>query len=106
MNQTLTIRIPDELREGLEEISKAEKKPISDKATAGVYYFRKGIELLDNLDVMIAADISFQGEYYISPVYNQYIKENKKIRNFPVAKVWSLKTPEDVENFKQNYSHF
>jgi len=30
MNQTLTIRIPDELREELQEISQAEGKPVSD----------------------------------------------------------------------------
>ncbi len=30
MNQTLTIRIPDELKKDLEEISKIEQKPVSD----------------------------------------------------------------------------
>lgn len=30
MNQTLTIRIPDDLREGLLELSKSENKPVSD----------------------------------------------------------------------------
>ncbi len=30
MNQTLTIRIPDELKKELEEISKIEQRPISD----------------------------------------------------------------------------
>ena len=30
MNQTLTIRIPEELKKELEEISKIEQKPISD----------------------------------------------------------------------------
>lgn len=47
MNQTLTIRIPDELREELQEISKAEGKPVSDlvrdslKRYIAVYRFRK-----------------------------------------------------------------
>jgi len=30
MNQTLTIRIPDDLRKGLQELSKNENKPLSD----------------------------------------------------------------------------
>ena len=30
MNQTLTIRIPDDLKEGLLELSRIEKKPASD----------------------------------------------------------------------------
>jgi len=47
MNQTLTIRIPDDLRKGLQEISKAEGKPISDlvreslKRYIAIYRFRK-----------------------------------------------------------------
>ena len=47
MNQTLTIRIPDDLRVGLQEISKAEGKPISDlvreslKRYIAIYRFRK-----------------------------------------------------------------
>jgi predicted transcriptional regulator len=47
MNQTLTIRIPDELREELQEISKAEGKPVSDlvrdslKRYIAIYRFRK-----------------------------------------------------------------
>ena len=47
MNQTLTIRIPDELREELQEISRAEGKPVSDlvreslRKYIAVYRFRK-----------------------------------------------------------------
>ena len=47
MNQTLTIRIPDEMREGLQELSRAENKPVSDivreslKRYLAVYRFRR-----------------------------------------------------------------
>jgi len=47
MNQTLTIRIPDELREELQGISRAEGKPVSDlvreslRKYIAVYRFRK-----------------------------------------------------------------
>jgi predicted CopG family antitoxin len=47
MKQTMTIRISDELREELQEISKAEGKPVSDlvreslKRYIAVYRFRK-----------------------------------------------------------------
>ena len=30
MNQTLTIRLPDDLREGIQELSRSENKPVSD----------------------------------------------------------------------------
>jgi len=47
MNQTLTIRIPDEMREGLLELSRNENKPVSDivreslKQYLAVYRFRR-----------------------------------------------------------------
>jgi len=47
MKQTLTIRIPDDLREGLQELSKSENKPVSDivreslKRYLSIYRFRK-----------------------------------------------------------------
>lgn len=47
MNQTLTIRIPDDLREGLQELSRNENKPVSDivreslKRYLAIYRFRQ-----------------------------------------------------------------
>ena len=47
MNQTLTIRIPDNIREGLQELSKNENKPVSDivreslKRYLAIYRFRR-----------------------------------------------------------------
>jgi len=47
MNQTLTIRIPDEMREWLQELSRNENKPVSDivreslKRYLAVYRFRR-----------------------------------------------------------------
>ena len=47
MNQTLTIRIPDDLREGLQELSRNENKPVSYivreslKRYLAIYRFRR-----------------------------------------------------------------
>jgi len=47
MNQPLTIRIPDGMREGLQELSRNENKPVSDivreslKRYLAVYRFRR-----------------------------------------------------------------
>ncbi|MDO8721292.1 MAG: ribbon-helix-helix protein, CopG family [Syntrophales bacterium] len=47
MNQTLTIRLPDDMREGLQELSRNENKPVSDivreslKRYLAIYRFRK-----------------------------------------------------------------
>lgn len=77
----------------------AEKKPISNQATAGVYYFKRGSDFVKYANQMIGLDIRTHGEFYICPVYNELLKDKKKVRAFPVQKVWSLGTPEDVRAF-------
>lgn len=77
----------------------AEKKPISNKATAGVYYFKKGSDFIKYAKQMINKKITTNDEYYVCPIYNEMIKDGKKIRAFPIKKMWSYSTPEDVEHF-------
>lgn len=79
----------------------AEKKPISNIATAGVYYFRRGKDFIKYAEQMIAKNLKTLGEFYVCPVYNEYIRDSKQIRIFPVKRVWSFSTPKDVEHFIQ-----
>ena len=81
----------------------AEKRPISDQATVGVYGFRKGSDFVRAASEMIAADERVGGEFYVAPVYNRLIREGKKIIAYPVGdlgeSVRSLGTPEDLAKF-------
>lgn len=81
----------------------AEKKPISDRATAGVYYFKRGVEFVKYAEQMISSNVRTLGEFFVCPVYNEYIRDGKKIRTFPVEKVCSFSTPKDVERFMQKH---
>jgi len=80
----------------------AEKKPISNIATVGIYYWNKGAEYVKYAEQMINNKEKVNGEYYVAPVYNQAIKENKKIKIFNIEKMWGLGTPEDLNIFLQN----
>ncbi len=77
----------------------AEKKPISNQATAGVYYFKQGSELIKYAKQMIDSNVKTNNEYFVCPIYSEYIKDSKKIRAFPIEKLWSFSTPEDLELF-------
>jgi len=77
----------------------AEKKVISNCATAGVYYFKKGSDFLKYAHQMIDKEMTVDGQYFVCPVYNELIKDKKKVRAFHVSKFWSFSTPEDVEHF-------
>jgi HAD superfamily hydrolase (TIGR01509 family) len=76
-----------------------EKKPISDKATVGIYFWGKGSDYVKYAEQMIENDTRVNGEFYVAPVYNEAIKENKKIKIFDIKKMWGLGTPEDLDYF-------
>ena len=81
----------------------AEKNPISDKATVGYYYWKKGSDFVKYAEEMISKDIRVNNEFYVCPVFNQAIADDKKIRTFNADKMWGLGTPNDLEYYLSNY---
>ena len=81
----------------------AEKKPISDLATVGIYYWRKGSDYVKYAEQMIDKNIRVNSEFYVCPVFNEAIQDNKKVRTHNIDKMWGLGTPEDLEHFLKNY---
>ena len=84
-------------------IEVAEKNPISDDATVGYYYWKKGSDFVKYAEEMIDKNIRVNNEFYVCPVFNQAIKSNKKIRTFNIEKMWGLGTPEDLDYYLKNY---
>ena len=80
-------------------IEVAEKKPISNLAATGIYYFNAGYELIDYTKQMISKNIRTNNEFYICPIYNEYIKDNKKIITYNCNKMIGIGTAEDLENY-------
>lgn len=80
-------------------IEVAEKKPISDNATVGIYYWSKGSDYVKYAKQMIKNDIRVNGEFYICPVFNEAIKDKKKIITKDVKEMWGIGTPEDLDYF-------
>ena len=81
----------------------AEKKPISTNATVGVYFWKKGSDFVKYADQMIDKNIRTNNEFYVCPVYNEAIGDDKKIITSMVDKMWGMGTPEELDNFLQNY---
>ena len=52
---------------------------------------------------MISKNIRVRNEFYICPIYNEYIQDNKKIKTFQAKEMWGLGTPEDLQFFIKNY---
>jgi hypothetical protein len=53
---------------------------------------------------MIKKNIRVNNEFYVCPVYNEAISDNKKIKSIPVNEMLGMGTPEDLQNFIKKIS--
>jgi dTDP-glucose pyrophosphorylase len=74
-------RINDE-----EVVETAEKNPISNYALAGFYYFKNSSHFINSAFDVIKYNVSYDGKYYTSSVFNQMILKNFKIQNILINK--------------------
>jgi HAD superfamily hydrolase (TIGR01509 family) len=81
----------------------AEKNPISDNATVGFYYWKKGSDYVKYAEQMIEKNIRTNNEFYICPVFNEAIGDSKKVKMYECEEMWGLGTPEDLQNYLNNY---
>jgi HAD superfamily hydrolase (TIGR01509 family) len=81
----------------------AEKKPISNIATVGYYYWKHGSDFVKYAEQMIDKNVRVNNEFYVCPVFNEAISDCKQIRTFNVSGMWGLGTPEDLNYYLENY---
>lgn len=77
----------------------AEKVVISNNASTGIYGWAKGSDYVKYAEQMIKKNIRVNNEFYICPVYNESIQDNKRILPMFVDAMHGLGTPEDLEKF-------
>jgi len=84
-------------------IEAAEKRPISNLATAGFYYFASGKEFVSAAEAMILKDAAVNGLFYVCPVYNELILRNQRIgvHRIEKARYISLATPQGVQAYER-----
>jgi dTDP-glucose pyrophosphorylase len=80
----------------------SEKDPISDKACAGVYYWREGSDFVKYAEKMISEDKRVNGEFYVSLAYNEAIKNYKTVGVYQVDNFTPLGTPEDLSAYLES----
>lgn len=82
-------------------IEAAEKRPISNLATAGFYYYKYGCDFVEAAQSMIVKGAAVNGLFYVCPVYNELILRNRRIGTYRIEKFQyvSLATPQGVESY-------
>ncbi len=86
-------------------IKTAEKEVISNFASTGMYYFRRGRDFVLAAEKAINKKEKSGSEYYVAPLYNELLKSGKKIRPVMVNKNHVMGTPEELENFIATYKN-
>lgn len=83
-------------------IETSEKDPISNHATAGFYYFKRGADFVDGAKSMIRKDSNVNGQYYVCPVYNELILQQKIIGHYEVSEknYFPLTVPKEVDEYE------
>lgn len=80
-----------------------EKQVISNHATVGLYYWKRGSDFVKYSKQMISKNIRVNGEFYVCPVYNEAIQDGKKFKVYAIDKMYGLGTPEDLNFFLQTH---
>ena len=85
-----------------------EKSPLTkdSKKLSGVYYFNKWSEYLFYADKTFKNQDSIQGRHYISQVYNEYIRDKKKVDMVLIKKHVDLGLVNYIDEFNFWHTYF
>jgi NDP-sugar pyrophosphorylase family protein len=74
--------------------------PMSEHASTGTYYFKKGSYIKKYFRQSIDQNLNYNGEFYVTLTYNLLIKDGLKVHCYPTDFVTVFGTPEEVKNFE------
>jgi NDP-sugar pyrophosphorylase family protein len=74
--------------------------PINEYASSGIYYFKEGKVLKNYCKKMIENDERVNGEFYVTLIYNQMIRDGMYVLNYPTDNYVCFGTPLDLMGFK------
>ena len=84
-------------------IEAAQQKPISQHATAGVFWFKKTEDFVDAVKASIRKNAVVADKFFVAPTFNELILKQKRVGVFPldVSKYRPVKTERQVQQFEQ-----
>jgi hypothetical protein len=70
----------------------------------GIHYFTKGSDFVKYAKQMIAKDIRWNNEFYLSLVYNEMIQDGKKIKIEHCKKMYNVGDPESLNEYFKSHN--
>jgi len=74
--------------------------PLKEHASTGAYYFKNAAQMKKYFNQLMDEDINYNGEYYVTLVYNLLIKDGLKVGFYDTEFVTVFGTPEEVQSFE------
>jgi len=74
--------------------------PMSEHASSGMYYFKKGSYIKKYFDEAMERNIQYNGEYYVTLVYNLLIQDGLRVGYYDTPFTTVMGTPDEVENIE------
>ena len=82
-----------------------EKEVISDSASTGTYWFRRGADFVRIAERRLKDEQRDAGEFYVAPLYNELIEEGGRVKNYWIERLLCFGTPEDLARTLEMLSH-
>lgn len=84
-------------------IETAEKRPISKNAIAGFYFFNRGRDFVRAAMQSIKKEHKVNGQYYIAPVMNELILENRILVAYKIdnSKYYTFYSPQKIKEYER-----
>jgi len=90
------------LSDSNEVINVKEKEVISNVATNGFHWWKKGLYFVESVNRMKRNEDTVNGEYYVAPSYNYMIQRGMKVMPFAFNIHCPIGTPKDYESYKES----
>lgn len=94
------LKVKDDLLLEIKEKECYTENPINEHASTGAYYFKRGDQMKKYFNKLIDDNIHYNGEYYVTLVYNLLVKDNLKVSYYDTKFVTIFGTPEEVQSFE------
>jgi NDP-sugar pyrophosphorylase family protein len=88
-------------------VQTAEKNPISNNAIAGVYYFNNSKCFMEASFSVIKNDVQLNGNYFISPVINEFVLKSKSVFPFNIDtdQYHIFYSPQVLQDFERKFQN-
>ena len=71
-----------------------------------MHYFKKGSDFVKYATGVKSRRMEYENEFFVTPTYNLFVQDKKKIITYPVKKMWPLGSSDEINLFLKEFQHY